>query len=69
MGSGADLNVRFGSLADIATGDVLFTPQKRTLAVQNEMSAKGQKRTLPSKRDGLRDAPTVHRPELVVAGG
>jgi hypothetical protein len=38
------LNVGYGSKADIRAAiiHVRFTPQRRTLAVQNEMSAMGQ---------------------------
>ena len=43
--------------------------QKQTCATHKPMSAKCQKRTLLSKRDGLLDALTVHFPELVVTGG
>src|SRR5262245_45020200 len=53
--------------ADFRKRSCLLYPQKRTCAVQDRMSAKGQKRTLRSNRNALRDARPVHCVELVVA--
>jgi hypothetical protein len=55
-----DCDVRFWSKADI--------PPQKVMSALPPKADIGQRKT-KSKRDGLRDARTVHCPELVVAGG